>query len=106
MACGSIGTQRAIVEECFKWAVQRKVFGKPLISQAVIRSKLAAMISRVESGQNWLENVTYQMTKMNNAQHAALLAGQIAFLKMHASRAGQDTARDAVQVPIPQTTNP
>ncbi|KAF9266619.1 acyl-CoA dehydrogenase NM domain-like protein [Marasmius fiardii PR-910] len=98
MACGSIGTQRAIVEECFKWAVQRKVFGKPLISQAVIRSKLAAMIARVESGQNWLENVTYQMTKMNNTQQAALLAGQIAFLKMHASRAGQDTARDAVQI--------
>ncbi|KAL0567393.1 hypothetical protein V5O48_014597 [Marasmius crinis-equi] len=75
MACGSIGTQRAIAEECFKWAVQRKVFGKPLISQAVIRSKLAGMISRVESGQNWLENVTYQMTRMNSAQQAALLAG-------------------------------
>ncbi|KAK7044251.1 hypothetical protein VNI00_007973 [Paramarasmius palmivorus] len=87
MACNSIGTQRAIVEECLKWVAQRKVFGKPLISQAVIRSKLAAMIARLESGQNWLENVTYQMTKMNNVQQATLLAG-----------AGQDTARDAVQV--------
>jgi len=28
---------------------QRKVFGKPLHSQAVIRAKLAAMISRAES---------------------------------------------------------
>ncbi|KAI3617962.1 acyl-dehydrogenase [Moniliophthora roreri] len=98
MACSSIGTQRAIVEECLKWTAQRKVFGKPLISQAVVRAKLAAMISRLESGQNWLENITYQMTKMNNTQQGALLAGQIAFLKMHASRAGQDTARDAVQI--------
>jgi len=47
-----------------RWTQQRKAFGKPLHSQAVIRSKLAAMISRVESVQNWLENVTFQMNKM------------------------------------------
>ncbi|KAF8754341.1 Acyl-CoA dehydrogenase, N-terminal domain [Rhizoctonia solani] len=55
MCCASARSQRLIVEECLKWANQRKVFGKPLISQAVIRHKLAAMIARVESGQNWLE---------------------------------------------------
>ena len=32
-----------------RWTNQRKVFGKPLNSQAVIRSKLAEMISRAES---------------------------------------------------------
>lgn len=47
-----------------RWTTQRKVFGKPLHSQAVIRSKLAGMISRAESVQNWLENVTYQMCNM------------------------------------------
>ena len=47
-----------------RWTTQRKAFGKPLHSQAVIRSKLAAMISRVESTQNWLENLTYQMNNM------------------------------------------
>jgi alkylation response protein AidB-like acyl-CoA dehydrogenase len=40
------------------------VFGKPLTSQAVIRSKLAAMISRVEASQNWLENITHQMNNV------------------------------------------
>jgi alkylation response protein AidB-like acyl-CoA dehydrogenase len=64
MCCSSIRSQRAIVEECFKWASQRDVFGKPLISQAVIRNKIAGMIARVESLQAWLENVTYQMTRM------------------------------------------
>lgn len=44
-----------------RWAHQRKVFGKSLLSQPVIRYKMAAMIARVESVQNWLENVTYQM---------------------------------------------
>lgn len=66
MTCASIRSQRAIVEECLKWVNQREVFGRPLVSQAVIRHKLAAMIARVESAQAWLENVTYQMTKMVN----------------------------------------
>ena len=38
---------RSIYEETFKWAHQRKVFGKPLIAQAVIRQKFAAMLARV-----------------------------------------------------------
>jgi hypothetical protein len=92
MCCGSARSQRMIVEECLKWASQRKVFGKPLISQAVIRYKyalyspfpclylthsnrLAAMIARVESVQAWLENVTYQMTKMSYKQQSTHLAG-------------------------------
>ncbi|KAJ7274439.1 acyl-CoA dehydrogenase/oxidase [Mycena haematopus] len=98
MACNSVGAQRAIVEECMKWATQRKVFGKPLTSQPVIRAKLAAMISRVESAQAWLENITYQMCHMNYKQQSTHLAGQIAFVKMYATKTAQETAADAVQV--------
>ncbi|KAJ7637691.1 acyl-CoA dehydrogenase [Mycena polygramma] len=98
MTCGSISSQRMIVEECMKWASQRKVFGKPLTSQPVIRSKLAAMISRVESAQAWLENITYQMCHMNYKQQSTHLAGQIALLKMYATRTAQETATDAVQI--------
>ncbi|KAG5652331.1 hypothetical protein H0H81_005399 [Sphagnurus paluster] len=58
-----------------RWTTQRQVFGKPLNSQAVIRAKLAAMISRVESAQVWLENVTYQMNHMSYREQSALLAG-------------------------------
>jgi alkylation response protein AidB-like acyl-CoA dehydrogenase len=50
----------------YRWVSQRKAFGKPLHSQAVIRNKLAAMISRIESAQSWLENITYQMNNMVN----------------------------------------
>lgn len=39
MCCGSLRAQRSIVEECFLWASQRKVFGKPLADQAVVRAK-------------------------------------------------------------------
>jgi alkylation response protein AidB-like acyl-CoA dehydrogenase len=123
MCCCAARSQRTIVEEClkcastvlpsarsshliisslslfrFRWANQRKVFGKPLIEQAVIRHKLAAMIARVESVQHWLENITYQMCRMNYAQQSDLLAGQIGFLKMHATRTAQATAADATQI--------
>lgn len=64
MCCTSARGQRSIVEECLKWTSQRKAFGKPLHSQAVVRAKLAAMIARTESVQNWLENITYQMCNM------------------------------------------
>ncbi|KAH8109588.1 acyl-CoA dehydrogenase NM domain-like protein [Phellopilus nigrolimitatus] len=98
MCCSSARSQRLVAEECLKWATQRKVFGKPLISQAVIRAKLAGMISRAESAQTWLENVTYQMCNMAYKEQAQKLAGQIAFLKMYCTRSAQETAQDAVQI--------
>ncbi|THG95719.1 hypothetical protein EW145_g7910 [Phellinidium pouzarii] len=98
LCCSSARSQRMIVEECMKWTTQRKVFGKPLINQPVIRSKIAGMISRTESVQAWLETVTYQMCNMAYKEQAQKLAGQIAFLKMYATRCAQQTAQDAVQV--------
>jgi len=98
MICASARAQRVITEECLKWVSQRKAFGKPLSSQAVIRAKLAGMIARVEALQAWLENVTYQMCNMSYKEQATKLAGQIAFLKMYSTRCAQDTARDAVQI--------
>ncbi|KDQ59065.1 hypothetical protein JAAARDRAFT_33786 [Jaapia argillacea MUCL 33604] len=98
MCCGSARSQRAIVEECLKWTNQRKAFGKPLHSQAVIRSKLAGMIARTESVQNWLENLTYQMCNMSYKEQSSKLAGQIGLLKMYATQCAQETAKDAVQI--------
>jgi alkylation response protein AidB-like acyl-CoA dehydrogenase len=39
MCASSARGQRLVVEECLKWANQRMVFGKPLVAQAVVRSK-------------------------------------------------------------------
>lgn len=75
------------------------------------------MVARIESAQNWLENVTYQMNNMSYNQQSDKLAGyaerpgfdaslnanagahrQIAFLKMYSTHTSQETAADAVQV--------
>ncbi|KAH7912807.1 acyl-CoA dehydrogenase/oxidase [Hygrophoropsis aurantiaca] len=98
MCVASARGQRFIVEECLKWINQRKAFGKPLSSQAIIRSKMAAMIARTESVQSWVENITMQMCNMSYKQQAEKLAGPIGLLKMYATRCAQETATDAVQV--------
>jgi len=79
---GVIRSTRLVIEECFKWANQRKVFGKNLLSQPVIREKLAHMVAQVESCHNWLENITYQMTKMSYNEQVRYLAGPISLLKI------------------------
>ena len=55
-----------------RWSTQRIVFGKPLNSQAVIRAKLASMISRVEACQNWFESTTYQMNNVSTVSTGRL----------------------------------
>ncbi|CAE8676369.1 unnamed protein product [Polarella glacialis] len=67
MAASGNRMSRLMVEECFKWALQRKVFGKRLIDQPVIRLKLAEMAAEVEGVHSFIEDVTYQMSKMTEA---------------------------------------
>jgi len=56
------------------------------------------MISACEAHQNWLEFITHQMCKMGYKEQSLHLAGQIALLKMSATRAAHDIADDAVQI--------
>ena len=89
---------RLLLEECFKWAHQRMVFGKALIEQPVIRNKLAHMAAQVEAVQNWIENVTHQMNRMSHAEQAANLAGPIALLKLQSTRVSQFVMDEACQI--------
>ncbi len=87
-----------IPAECFKWANQRIVFGKPLIEQPVIRAKIGAMIADCEAVSHWLENITYQMTQLSYKQQAQMLAGPIALLKYQSTRVALKVADNAVQI--------
>lgn len=98
MIVGGNRHARTVVEESMKWAMQRKVFGKPLIQQAVIRYKLAEMIAAVESVHSLLEDVTYQMCKMNQDEINQYLAGPIALLKYKQTRAATLVSDNACQV--------
>ncbi|KAH6913051.1 acyl-CoA dehydrogenase [Coprinopsis sp. MPI-PUGE-AT-0042] len=104
MCCASARSQREsclgrCADACYRWTTQRKVFGKPLHSQAVIRSKLAAMISRAEAAQAWLRiSPTRCATWLSYKQQASKLAGPIALLKSSSTQWAQASATDAVQI--------
>ena len=89
---------RVVVEECFKWASQRTVFGKKLIEQPVIRFKLANMVSQLESVWSWLETITHEMNTMSFKDRQAKLGGPTALLKYQATRVVNHIVDDAVQI--------
>ncbi|KAI9201950.1 acyl-CoA dehydrogenase/oxidase [Polychytrium aggregatum] len=98
MICSTVRQCRKAIEDCMKWANQRVAFDKKLIEQPVIRFKLAGMISEVESIQNWLENVTYQMNNMSYKEQSDKLAGPIALLKFQATRVATKVSDNACQI--------
>merc|ERR1719502_458585 len=85
MICVScIQRSRVCVEESFKWAMQRKVFGKPLIEQPVIREKMAQMFSGLESCTSLMHELTHNMVIMGPM--GADIGGRIALLKYTTTR--------------------
>jgi alkylation response protein AidB-like acyl-CoA dehydrogenase len=62
MVCAGNRLSRLMVEECFRWAMVRKVFGKKLVEQPVIRLHLAQMAAEVEAVHSMLEDMTYQVS--------------------------------------------
>lgn len=88
---------RVVTEECFKWASQRKVFGKPLMSQSVIREKLGMMVAAVESVDAYADLLTHQMCNMSYAEQNEHLGGPISLLKYQSTRVAHLVADQAVQ---------
>merc|ERR1712178_404790 len=98
MICVGNRHSRMVVEEWMKWALSRKVFGKPLIQQAVIRYKMAEMIAAVETCHSLLEDLTFQMCNMTTAQINKDLAGPIALLKYKQTRVATVVSDNACQI--------
>eukprot|EP00461_Guttulinopsis_vulgaris_P001312 UN01312 len=95
---GQIGCNRRLIEETFKWAVQRKAFGRPLIAQPVVQSMLASMIEKNESAAAWVDQITYQMANMTFDEQNKFLGGQIALCKAHTTRVSYLIGGDATQI--------
>ena len=76
----------------------RKIFGKRLIDQPVIRAKLASMAAEIESVHSMLEDLTYQMCHMTAKSMSSNLAGPIALLKYKQTRVANMVADNACQI--------
>merc|ERR1711971_488098 len=76
--------------------MQRKVFGKALVEQPVIREKLAQMFGGLEACTLMLYDVTYQMNSMG--PQSAEIGSKIALLEYQTTRMNHLVADNAVQV--------
>jgi len=93
-----MGQARGALAETVMWAQQRKIFGKKLIDQPVIRNKISNAGSTLESIQAHIEAVTYDMLKTKGGAVGPRLAGPIAMMKLRATRGALAIADDCVQV--------
>eukprot|EP01061_Rhynchopus_euleeides_P001973 TRINITY_DN114_c0_g3_i1.p1 TRINITY_DN114_c0_g3~~TRINITY_DN114_c0_g3_i1.p1 ORF type:complete len:523 (+),score=247.04 TRINITY_DN114_c0_g3_i1:95-1663(+) len=99
MICAQVvGSMRAVQTETFKWAMQRKAFGKTLMQQPVVRQKFAKMFSLTESMYAWLEQITHAMNVMPYKEAMDKLAGPLALLKYQITRAALAVADDTAQI--------
>lgn len=98
IAAAGLSFTRNLIDDCLKWSNQRKVFGKKLIEQPVIRNKLGQMISTQEMAWSWLEVITNQMKEMSLEDRMQLLGGPTALLKFQATRVMWGIVDDAAQV--------
>mmetsp|Transcript_16523 Transcript_16523/g.23184 ORF Transcript_16523/g.23184 Transcript_16523/m.23184 type:complete len:524 (-) Transcript_16523:69-1640(-) len=89
---------RLVIADSLLWANQRKVFGKPLMNQPIIQSKISEMAAQVEALSNWLDLVTYQMQNLPHNEQGKKLAGPIALLKFYSTRVSLLCADHASQV--------
>jgi len=94
VAC--LAKARMCVEESFKWAMQRKVFGKPLVEQPVIREKMAQMFAGLEGCTTMLHELTYNMIILGPM--SAEMGGRIALLKYTTTRMMHMVGDNSVQM--------
>jgi acyl-CoA dehydrogenase len=80
------------IDEALAWARDRKTFGKPLIDNQVIKHKLVEMTRVVRTSKAWTELLSWRV--MNGESPIA----DLAMLKVHASKAMELCAREAMQI--------
>jgi alkylation response protein AidB-like acyl-CoA dehydrogenase len=89
---------RTCLEDTFKWAQKREVFGQTLISQPVVRHKLGLCGKKVEALQAWAEQVTYEVDQLSEEEGNRLLGGVTALLKVEAGMTGKFVADECVKI--------
>lgn len=95
ISAGTCRSARLCYEEAFKYAMERKTFGKRLIDHQIIRAKLAEMARLIEQLYDNVERVAYQFAC---GVSDFRMGGQCALLKVNASKTFEFCAREASQI--------
>jgi len=86
------GLARCCIDEAAAYAEERHTFGKPLISNQVIKHKLVDMTTRAESVKAWLDLLAYQVDQGEEP------VAEFCMLKVAATRMLEYVADEAMQI--------
>jgi len=98
MSIGCNRKARTCLSTSLEYAHNRHTFGKPLISNQIISSKIATLARYVESHWAWLEQIAYHIQQSPLGWQDPDIAGQIALSKVHGGRLLELSSREAQQV--------
>lgn len=96
IAIGVTRQARVALSSALEYVMKREAFGKPLVEQPVVRHRLAKVGAMVESIWAWLEQISYQMSRMTKEEADRELGGLTGLAKASAGRVIDESARCAV----------
>lgn len=96
IAIGALRQARVALSAAFDYCLKREAFGKPLMSQAVVRNRLAKCGVLLESHWAYVEQFVYQMANMRKEEADVELGGLTAAAKAHSGVVLKECADCAV----------
>jgi acyl-CoA dehydrogenase len=87
---------RVALSSAFEYCLKREAFGKTLMDQPVVRHRLAKCGADLEAHWAWVEQFTYCMTKLSEADANRELGGLTALAKAQAGRVIETCASTAI----------
>ncbi|KAK6220703.1 hypothetical protein LQW54_001894 [Pestalotiopsis sp. IQ-011] len=98
LACTSLRMARVCADDAWTHAMLRETFGKKLIENQAIRSKIALFGRSINSAHAWMEQIVYLIEQGKTSGKDPLIAGPIAGLKVLAAQVLEKVNREAQQV--------
>lgn len=92
MAAQAIAFSRVCIEDAANWARERETFGKPLAKHQAIRHKFAEIVRMTNASTVYLDNCAW---RVKNGESPV---GDLALLKVQATRTMEFCAREAMQI--------
>ncbi|KAE8376052.1 acyl-CoA dehydrogenase [Aspergillus bertholletiae] len=87
---------RVALSAAFGYCMKREAFGKTLMDQPVVRHRLAKAGAELETVSAWIEQILYQLSKLEKVEADRLLGGVTAMAKAKAAMVLNECAQCAV----------
>ncbi|CAH0046634.1 unnamed protein product [Clonostachys solani] len=100
LSCMALRLARVCVEDSFIYASRRETFGKKLLSNQIIRAKVATVGRELEAGQAYLEQLVYMLAQSlrTTGVEPTGIGGLLASSKVLSCRVLEHAVREAQQI--------